>query len=266
MAKIDDGEGLTRAKIYRMKGRVVYKKARGGGVVAQAWPRKRGPKKSELQQRYVDRFKQGIEMWKLAGSGVACVADNLGNAPFAPNYFPRDVFMSALNGKHFDYVGNDEINDYRCTQGEYGCEGVWRVTTPTARVRRTSYESVSSGVLTPLTPNDVLWDNNDFWNASPNPTRLTFHVKGLYMIGGSVFWNNPTASSRNLILRVNGTDEIEWQYDYVPTTQYQHQSIASLYVFDAGDYLEICGRVYSTGGTVKLNGLWVVGIVPEMIV
>jgi len=200
--KLDPSSRLSYAQVVKMRGRL-YPRESGGQIIVQAWPKKRGPNKTDVQQAWVDYF--------------SCIASVMKHPePYTWNFaesqrkdsrwFVRDFFYSAAAGKLI------------------ATEGETRITTPTASVYRDSTEALTANVVKTLTPNTLEWDNNQFWNPSVNPTRITFKSPGLYQLigqcefaGGSAgaryvyfFRNNEAAflASRGIGGGVNGTCRI----------------------------------------------------------
>jgi len=265
MAKVDKGDKLTGGVLRRSKKRVYFRGDGSGGTVASAWPKRRGGlnANSELQQAWIDHFKAGIGMAKLAGGCTRAVAEGLADQPFSPNYFWRDAIMSAFNGKMINYAG-----DGTGTNARYGPEGpeqVFRVTTPTANVYNSANQNVLSGIETRLTANSIWWDNNAFWSASPTPARLTFKSKGLYLIGCTVvFPSGGSSAARRIRFIVNNAGIPYWN-EVGNTSSTQRLELTGLWYLEAGDFLEILGQRGGGNGTIKLDSFWAVGIVPEMV-
>ncbi|HEU4678790.1 MAG TPA: hypothetical protein VFS35_04665, partial [Terrimicrobiaceae bacterium] len=114
-------------------------------------------------------------------------------------------------------------------------------------------------------PTALLWDNNVFWNASVNPTRITFRAPGLYLIAGNVqFAGTATDKSTYCHFVVNGTTALP----YFSFQDIANQNIAGgqvhIYYFHKNDYIEL---FIGTTSAVTLQDLaiWTVAITPEQL-
>jgi len=246
VARADDPDARVTLRDYqRLKGRLVALNHRGL-VVLRAWPRKRGPRKTALQQAWVNKFKsvalavktptpQDLELSQLWAKGTG--------------WYYRDVLTTAAYGKLFRVKGET------------------RIQTPTCFLTGTAYTSCPSSTPTPLPLSDFDWNNNDFWAVSPNPTRITFRAAGLYMYHAGVQFNG-AGQARNCIVnpRLNGSEFINqnnlrnWLADQAitPTTD--------VWYFHAGDYLEILASVGGLACTAKLSRFWALAITPESLI
>jgi len=142
-------------------------------------------------------------------------------------------------------------------------DGAKRVTTPTALVYRAGTTALTSGVFTTLTPDTMRWDNNQFWNPTSNPERITFKSAGLYLIGGYVEFNAVTGGRRYVQISANNTTPLVQQVVTVANANATRLSLSTIYYFAANDFIEIDAQATVAGVTVALPNFWVVGIVPE---
>jgi len=141
-----------------------------------------------------------------------------------------------------------------------------RVTTPTARVYRTAPESLVNGTAKVLTPDSKIWDNNVFWNPAANPTRLTVRSGGVYLVGAQLEYNGITSGRRVVILRANGVDIISDNSLSVSNTNLVRPSTASIWAFEADDYVECLAFANANGVTAELENFWIVAITPEAVI
>jgi len=161
-------------------------------------------------------------------------------------WYYRDAIAAAAVGKLIRY------------------EGVKRITTPTARVHRTTSESLTSGVAKVLTPNTMDWDNNQFWSASVNPSRLTCKSAGLYFIGGLIQFSSVSGGHRRGQLLLNGTTQLAVNRIWPGSAVASWVEVNTIYYFAQGDYITIDAYVETAGLNATLLGLYVLGVVPEI--
>jgi len=228
----------------KMRHRVVMKPHRGE-IVVQKWPKLRGKTLSPRQQAWINRF----SLW-------ACIV----KAPDADSYnravewakgtgwYWRDVLMAAMAGNLIE------------TPGEI------KITTPTVYLDRTSTLALAAGAQTPVPMSSAQWDNNNFWAATPNPSRVVIKAPGLYIFGGRGNFNNTSAdANRQIFARLNGVTNFP---------SFTGQDIANIDVLigfvwiwymHADDYIELMAV---SGNATDLNNaqLWAVAITPEAII
>jgi len=146
-------------------------------------------------------------------------------------------------------------------------QGETRIKTPTAYLSRSTFQNCANGVETTLSPDASLWNNNDFWSLTANPSRMTFKSAGLYLLGGLIMYNGPGGTTaQRLRLRLNGTTAIldyrtnEWNDD-------PHASpFSTLYYFHANDYLEVLETIFANGMSCRLVNWWSLAITPEGLI
>lgn len=202
-------------------------------------------KRSDLQNAWVANFKE-----------IACYTkwvdprtfDNATNLAKGTNWYYRDVIETALSNKLIQRPG--EI----------------RVTTPTVKLKRTATEAVVNGVEKYLTPTSALWDNNVFWNATVNPSRMTFRSPGLYSVGALASFNAIAGGVRYVNMRLNRTTDITKQDQPGSSVADAEINLSTIYYFHANDYLEINVYGNSTGLTCLVKDFWAVAITPEAII
>jgi len=161
-------------------------------------------------------------------------------------WYYRDMLHAAMSGKLFSSAEE-------------------RITTPTARVKRTTTESLVNGTAKILTPSERLWDNNYFWNPIANTSRLTVRSKGLYLIGGSVQFSGVSGGRRAVGLKVNGTDEIGDIAIPIANTNLVKISPLELWYFEAFDYVEIWAYANVAAVTAIMQSFFILAITPESV-
>lgn len=125
---------------------------------------------------------------------------------------------------------------------------------PMCRVRRTTIQSIPSGVQTAVAFDLARYDTDGMWSAGM-PTRLTIQTAGRYHVGFIASFDEPTGagSLRGASLWVNGTLVIATVV-VLPRpggSQTQLPVVSGDYAFAVGDYLE--GRVVQdSGGAVPV--------------
>jgi len=162
-------------------------------------------------------------------------------------WYYRDMIHSAMSGKLI-----------------LGCEGL-KITTPTAKVRGTSAEVLTSGVAKVLTPDTKLWDNNYFWEPVLHPTRLYFRSCGVYAVGARVDYTAVSGQYRTTTLRLNGTTTIAVERIPAPVSMTVFTNVFSLYYFDEMDYIEVIAQTNQAGSNGTLQEFWAMAITPEQV-
>jgi len=228
----------------KMRQRVVMKPHRGA-IVVQKWPKKRGPFASERQRAWIERF----SLWACLVKSPDADSYNRANEwAKGTGWYWRDVLMAAMAGNLIEIVGETKI------------------TTPTAYLQRTSALALAAGVESSVSMQSEVWDNNNFWTSSPNPTRMVFKSPGLYLFAGyGVFGATAGDANRALRFRLNGTDNFPFfvQQDIANTAA--RFGTPWLYYFHADDYIELRA---SSSNAVNLDSAiaWAVAITPEAII
>jgi len=256
MAKLNSiQKAVQRSDVLKSRRRAVLRESRGQ-LIMQAWPRERGPQKTELQQAWVNRFsclaralKSPFPQMLDDATGWAKSTDSTYAGSAKPSgWYYRDVLERAAAGKLITYQEEPLIR------------------TPTTQLYNTSFVACTNGPATTLTPTAERWDNNDFWRSTPNPTRMTFRSAGLYLIGCEIEYNSIANGTRWAILRSNGTDVLVAQRVALTTAQPIRLTALSIAYFHRNDYLEAQAQVGVNGVTAQLDSFWCVAITPENLV
>jgi len=242
--KLEPGTRLSYSQAMKMRGRAVPRESRGQ-IIVQKWPEKRGPEKTPVQQAWVDRFKCVASVMKHPNAQTWNFAGNYtGNS----RWFIRDLFYAGAAGKLIQI------------------EGETRITTPTVAVNRNSTETLTINIVKTLTPNTLEWDNNQFWNPSVNPSRITFKSPGLYLVEASAEFSSSTACFKYLYLfRNNEAGFIASDGGYASASGTARYSTFRLMYFHADDYVEVESFYSAAGATATLQAFWGVGITPESV-
>jgi len=202
-------------------------------------------KQTPAQRAWVANFKQ-LACWSKYPDPYAF--DRATQLAKNTNWYYRDVIESALSGKLIQGIG--EV----------------RITTPTARVSRSTAQNLTVGVPLILTPDTQIWDNNAFWHPVTNPTRLTVRSAGLYLVGMSVVFNGVSGTRINVALRHNGSLVLSSQAVTISNSSIPVLETQTLYYFHADDYVEARALSDTAGRTAQLNQFWIVAITPETLI
>ena len=90
-------------------------------------------------------------------------------------------------------------------------------TIPTARVRRTTGQSIPDSTTTAIAFTTETWKTvASMHSNSVNNSRLTAPIDGVYLITASVLWQGSTVGRRTIFLEVNGTKAVAGQGETPP--------------------------------------------------
>jgi len=258
--KLTNAGNVSRGDVLASRRNLVIKRGRGGQLHAEAWPRRRGKNQTPIERAWVNDFSSSA---KRSKDPDPCAAATAMPMVKGTGFYYRDILEFADHGKLISTSGR-EPNPVMLLAKKY--QGMFRVLTPTASVYRDTTEPLTSGVLRLLTPNIQRWDNNAFWNAVTNPTRLTVQSAGLYSIGCTVGFNSVNGGNRQIFLLVNGTTQVSEFRLPIASAQSTALSITGLWPFNAGDYVEV--QVFANVASVnaQLREFWILAITPETLV
>jgi len=243
VAKITgDPVDMLKGKKPRPGGNHHYKRSKGGTLLVQANPAAHKP--SGVESAWISNFSCLARFTKAPWSGDFNNATELQDQT---GWYWRDVIHSALSGK---LLGNPAK----------------RVTTPTARVFRTGVETLANGVVKILTPNDLDWDNNVFWDPTANQSRLTVRSPGVYLVGSQVEFNNISGGRRVVQLIVNGTKIIGDQSVTQANANLARLTPCTLWAFNQGDYVQCAAFANVAGCSAELENFWILAITPEGVI
>jgi len=245
---------IRRPDVLKLRQRVVVDTTRGT-VRLKAWPKRRGKVKSERQQAWVNHFICTAKALSAPDPKTLAAAQQWAHtmqvesaAPMkGSGWFYRDVLSVAAVGKLISY------------QGEV------RVKTPCVSVYRPTAQTVPANTETKLIPTALEWDNNNFWNPTVNPTRLTFRSPGLYIVGAVVERTTGGTSRQLFYVRQNSGRNIAIQM-VEPYTALAWGSLIGVAYFHANDYCELTSYLLTGSSTWKILSFWAVAITPEAIV
>ena len=122
---------------------------------------------------------------------------------------------------------------------------------PTARVRRTTNQTIESSQLEAISFTAETWDTFSMHSNVTNNTRLTAPFAGVYLITGNVLFNSATGGLRELSLEVNGNKPIADVQDDDRTSASEFHSLTTVYRLAGGDFGQL-KVLQSSGGNVDI--------------
>lgn len=244
MAGIESPEGPQRKDIIRARGLIHFNQFKGK-LYAAKWPRRRGKKKTALQQAWVDQFTQ---IAKTTPTMHPIEYNNAVEWAGKTGFYWRDVLHRAMIGKL--------IMD----------EGAFRITTPTAYLYRTTSQALTNGVALTLTPNAKRWDNYTFWDQTSNPTQITIKEPALYLVGAQVGFSANSTGARLVRLKLNGTTDIAFDERGSGVNNSLHINIGSIWYFERGDYMTLTAQANASGVTCAIESWYILAITPEALI
>lgn len=244
MARLDtDAADITRKDVLRLRGKFQIKTRRGKVYVAK-WPERRGPPKSERHRAWVNWFKCVATAFK---SPPGFLMDSAKAMTAGTGWYYRDAMENAAAGLFIRYQSEIPIR------------------TPTCRLERRTNQSISANTDTPIIPNAAIWDNQQFWNATVNPGRMTFRNAGLYLFMATLQYKNAGSTFCQVQFRINGnvTPDIIRSTN-VGTDTFLHAS--GIYYLHANDYMELVAFDPSAGRLIQIWEWTCVGISQESLI
>jgi hypothetical protein len=113
-------------------------------------------------------------------------------------------------------------------------------TIPTARVRRTTGQSIPDNTPTPINFTTETWKTVSIMHSNiVANSRLTAPIDGVYLITASVLWQGSNVGRRTLFLEVNGTKAVAGQGETPPDSNQFTQSATTAYKLSAGDFVRV---------------------------
>jgi len=116
-----------------------------------------------------------------------------------------------------------------------------RTLAPTAE--RSTAQTLTTATQTKIEFDSVLYDSWNCWDLSPNPTRLTAPIDGIFMAIGTVAFQASASGHRALNILLNNTTEIcRSDFPTVGNSIDTHTTVTSpSFKMAAGDYIELRG-------------------------
>jgi len=210
--------------------------------------RKRQPpnkrQQTENQRAWVENFKQ-LACWSKSPDPRAF--EEAEKLAAGTNWYYRDVVETALSGKLFQR------------------EGETRVTTPTAFLTRATDFQINGGAFSAIPMTAAVWDNNFFWSATVNPTRITCRTPGLYLVFGTTRLVTNNAGAMTAELCINGGASLAGSR-VTKANDFTMANVTLVYYFHANDYVELKCFNSANNAQFRSPGLRIVAITPEGII
>jgi len=235
---------IGRGDVIKWRRRIVLSSNRAG-VYVRALPKFKKGWQSPNQRAWVEAFSTTARASKTPAPTEMSAATDLAKGTL---WYYRDVLQTAMYGKLFRFNHEEPVK------------------TPTVEVYRTTTEAMTTGIEKILTPQAALWDNNVFWSATSNPTRLTVKSAGLYLIGAQVEIRPETDGSRLVRLRYDGSTYGAAVTAKTGTDFPAWMSVLEPHYFHPNEYVELAALVIGTGQTTKINTFWALAITPEALI
>jgi len=244
VAKFDADIGaFSRRDVLKVRRRVLLTSWKGRPLIRK-WPKQRGPVRSPLQKLWTDRFAHLARELKSVDPITLSVAQNMS---LGTGWYYRDVLETAAYGKLIRY--QDEP----------------RVTTPTAKLTRLTNQQLTGGQFLFIPMTAALWDNNVFWSATLNPSRLTFKAPGLYLVGATIVLNTANAGTMAAELWHQGATVIG--ATRIPKNGLStYLSVMGIVYVHANEYVEL--GIFNSANTTQYQvpNFWAVAITPEALI
>ena len=121
-----------------------------------------------------------------------------------------------------------------------------------AHIKRAASQAISDNAVTAISFDTETVDQNNFWAASPNPTRITFNRTGWFITTCWVNWATHASGLRYIDLYLNGATVIAYDRRAPISGSTMEFGVAATYYHTSGDYIEL--RTYqSTGGPLNIT-------------
>lgn len=122
-----------------------------------------------------------------------------------------------------------------------------RTLAPTAE--RSTSQTITTSTQTKISFDGVLFDSWNCWDLSPNPTRLTAPIDGIYMAVGTVAFAAAASGHRAMNIYFNNTTELcRSDFPTVGNSIDTHSTVTSpSFEMAKNDYIEL--RVWQNSGS-----------------
>jgi hypothetical protein len=184
----------------------------------------------------IDGEVQNADLGSGAVTGVKVFPSSLSGADIAPGSLTgSDLAADTLTSSDIaaGAVGSSEVADESLGTAEFASS------IPAARVTRTGAQGIPENSGTTLNLNSERYDTaNLHTTSSPNFSRLTAPVSGIYEVSAGIEWETDTSGQRVLTLRKNGTTTLAFDTDAPVGLGIAGQTITTVARLAAGDYVE----------------------------
>jgi hypothetical protein len=266
MARLRGDGPIQRKDVIRFRRRLRFRDLKGQLLVMEKWPSRRGKKQTENQKAWTDDFTVSAKASKNADPCGYLQAFELAKQPFANGRYYRDILHTAYHGNLVNSTGVHPHDRLVFRESPAGPDAEpFKVTTPTVCVYRDAVESLSNGVNKILTPNQLYWDNNNFWDPTSHPTRLTFKAAGLYLVGFECVFSAVSGAQRQTKILFNGSLAQIRDFRHSSNNAALEATASGIWYFNPNEYME--AQVYANAASVtaQIRAFWAVGITPEAI-
>lgn len=121
-----------------------------------------------------------------------------------------------------------------------------------ARVFNSSDITTANETTTVLTFNSERFDIGSYHSVSSNTERLTIAQSGIYMIGGTLWWENNVTGYRQISIQTSNGTTIATTRVVAGSVSTAYQTIFTLYQLAANDYVRFFAR-QSSGGNLDVR-------------
>lgn len=252
--------------IRKSKRKIAFKRQPDGSIVGSKWPKPRGNRGTPNQASWVQDFVQAAKDIKYVDPCTFQQATDYAEAPCSGYTFYRDYLMTARAGKLIYDTGLDGVVTQKPRLFRNPETGIPRVTTPTAKVSRTTPQNLTNSVTLELTPNNVLWDNNAFFVPSESGSRFIIRASGVYMIVVEQWFNNINGGNRQTSIWSQEQSRIGMQITIGSSAVATRQQAFAMQYLNAGDQIYTTAYANANGVTVQLAQFLIMAITPETII
>lgn len=123
---------------------------------------------------------------------------------------------------------------------------------PACRVTKAALQSIPNNTVTAITFDTERFDTDTMHDTVTNNSRITFTTAGIYMVGGTLRYQSNATGYRNIVIRLNNGNNIAEDLKPIVAAIVTISSIATLYQFIAGDYVELCAE-QTSGGALNVE-------------
>jgi hypothetical protein len=204
-----------------------------------------------------------IGYWVNSGGSIT-VTEVIGNNPFAGPQGPSGAAGAAgatgpagpgvpAGGTTAQVLSKSSNADYDTAWVTPSSSGGGTPSTKGCRVYRSTDQALTANSWQALSFSAARFNTDTNW-ASGNPTRMTCHTAGVYMLWGGVGFQN-TPGQSYIGIRINGTNIIA-QQDMASPTWRPH--VSTIWQMAVNDYAEVIVYVTATASAKALGGtdLW----------
>lgn len=132
---------------------------------------------------------------------------------------------------------------------------------PTARLHRTTNQSIPNNTSTIVAFDAVTWDrvsdeaegHADWLMAETANDRLKIRIPGIYVINATVIWDINSTGRRALVIRLNGSNRWAASQPADPSST-TDQTITTIYELAKDDLIELA-CLQSSGGALNLTSV-----------